>query len=251
MAIGKQRERQIAVVVYPGLTTLELVGTVSVLSGLGLRTGFRIVTVGEHREPVDADTPLKLVPESTFEEVSRPFGILVPGGGLNTITAMGDETLLGYVGSAAKNAELVGSVGTGSLILAAAGLLEGRRATTHWAYRRILENLGATYVEERWVEDGKFIMSAGVSAGIDMGLYLAARLTDEATARQVQLWLDYDPQPPFGRLDYDDMGLTLRTGRAWVSLTAPLLTARPKSLTRRERTTDSHPVEPRSLGGRR
>ena len=250
MAIGKQRERQIAVVVYPGLTTLELVGTVSVLSGLGLRTGFRIVTVGEHREPVDADTPLKLVPESTFEEVSRPFEILVPGG-LNTITAMGDETLLEYVRSAAKNAELVGSVGTGSLILASVGLLEGRQATTHWACQKVLESFGASYQRKRWVEDGKFIMSAGVSAGIDMGLYLAARLTDEATARQVQLWLDYDPQPPFSGLDYDDMGLTLRTGRAWVSLTAPLLTARPKSLTRRERTTDSHPVEPRSLGGRR
>src|SRR5918997_5267613 len=104
-------ERQIAVLVYPGLTTLELVGAVSVLSGLGLRTGVRTVTVGERREPVAADTPMKLVPESTFEEISQPFGILVPGGGLSTITAMGDETLLGYVRSAAQEAELAGSVG--------------------------------------------------------------------------------------------------------------------------------------------
>lgn len=187
-------------VVYPGLTTLDLVGTVSVLSGLGLKTGFRTLTVGERREPVATDTPTKLVPESTFEEVSQPFGILIPGGGLSTITAMGDENLLGYVRSAAQGAQLVGSVGTGSLILAAAGLLEGRRATTHWAYRRILENLGATYVEKRWIEDGRFITSGGTSGGIDMGLHLVGEHQDEHRARQVQLWVEYDPQPPFGNI---------------------------------------------------
>jgi hypothetical protein len=107
--------------------------------------------------------------------------------------------------------------------------------TTHWAATTALESLGATYQRKRWVEDGKFIMSAGVSAGIDMGLYLAARLTDEASARQVQLWLDYDPQPPFGRLNYDDMGFRFRLARLAGPLTAPLLTARPKRLTRQER----------------
>lgn len=204
MAIRKQQERQIAVVVYPGVTTLELVGTVSVLSGLGLGTGFRTVNVGERREPVDADTPMKLVPESTFEEVSQPFGILVPGGGLNTITAMGDEKLLNYVRSAAQGAEIVGSVGTGSLILAAAGLLEGRRATTHPAYRRILEGLGATYVGRRWVEDAKLITSGGTSGGIDMGLHLVGKHKKERSARQVQLWVEYDPQPPFGTIERSD-----------------------------------------------
>jgi transcriptional regulator GlxA family with amidase domain len=124
---------------------------------------------------------------------------------------------------------------TGALILAAVGLLEGRPATTHWAASRALESLGATYQRQRWVEDGKFIMSAGVSAGIDMGLYLAARLTDEASARQVQLWLDYDPQPPFGRLNYDTMGLRFRLARLAGPVIAPLLTARPKKLTRQER----------------
>jgi transcriptional regulator GlxA family with amidase domain len=108
-------------------------------------------------------------------------------------------------------------------------------AATHWTSRKILESFGATYQRERWVEDGKFITSAGVSAGIDMGLELAARLTDEASARQVQLWLDYDPQPPFGRLDYEDMSLTLRARRAATYLAAPLLTRRPKRLTERER----------------
>ena len=116
-------ERQIAVVMYPGVTTLELVGTASTLNGLRIRTGFRTVIVAERRKPVDTDTSIKLLPESTFEEVPQPFGIVVPGGGLNTIQAMGDETLLGYVRRAAQMAQLVCSVGTGSLILAAAGLL--------------------------------------------------------------------------------------------------------------------------------
>lgn len=205
MARKKHNEKRIAVVMYPGLTTLELIGTVSVLSGLGLETGFRTVTVGERREPVAADTPLKLVPESTFEDLSEPFGILVPGGGLSTITAMGDEKLLDYVRSAAQGTELVGSVGTGSLILAAAGLLEGRQATTHWAYRRILKNLGATYVETRWVEDGKFVTSGGTSGGIDVGLHLVGKHKDERNARQVQLWVEYDPQPPFGNIDRSDV----------------------------------------------
>ena len=145
----------------------------------------------------------------------------------------------------------MGSACTGALILASVGLLEGRQATTHWACYKVLESFGAKYRRERWVEDGRFITAAGVSAGIDMGLEFAARLTDEASAREVQLWLDYDPQPPFGGVDYDDVGLPLRVGRAWVSLTAPLLTARPKRLTRRERATGSRPVGPSALGGRR
>lgn len=205
MTTKRQRERQIAVVAYPGLTTLELVGTLSVLSGLGVRTGFRTVTVGERREPFVTDTPMKLVPESTFEEVAEPFGILVPGGGLNTITAMGNETLLGYLRSAGEGAEFAASVGTGSLILAAARLLEGRQATTHWAYREILENLGAMYVPRRWVEDGKFITSGGTSGGIDMGLFLVGKYKNERSARQVQLWVEYDPQPPFGNIERSDV----------------------------------------------
>jgi transcriptional regulator GlxA family with amidase domain len=147
-----------------------------------------------------------------------------------------------YVRTAAATAEIVASACTGSLILASVGLLEGRQATTHWACYKVLESFGATYQRQRWVEDGKFITAAGVSAGIDMGLELAARLTDEATAKAVQRWLDYDPEPPFGRLNYDDMSLRLRVGRAWVSLMAPLLTARPTRLTQRERTANTHTI---------
>jgi transcriptional regulator GlxA family with amidase domain len=198
------RKRQIAVVVYPGMSALELVGSVSVLGGLGLETGFRTVTVAGSREPVDSNTPLKLVPESTFEDVSQPFGLLIPGGGPGTIRAMGDENVLRYVRSAAEGAQLVASVGTGALLLAAAGLLDGRQATTHRAYREILENLGATYVERRWTSDGKFITSGGTSGGVDMGLHLVGEHKSEHAARQVQLWVEYDPQPPFDKIAWSE-----------------------------------------------
>jgi transcriptional regulator GlxA family with amidase domain len=135
--------------------------------------------------------------------------VIVPGGDAPTIKAMGDLAIREYLRQAADRAPVVGSVCTGALVLAAAGLLEGRQATTHWAYHRLLERLGATYLPERWVEDGKFITSAGVSAGIDMALALVAmalalvaRLTDETTARMVQLAIEYDPHPPFGGIDW-------------------------------------------------
>lgn len=202
MAFGRDDQKQIAVVTYPGLTLLDLVGTVSVLDGLRLNTGFLPVTVGASGDPVVTDTPARLVPQSTFVEVSHPFAVLVPGGGsLSAIMAMGDEKLLAYTRATAEGAELVASVGAGSLLLAAAGLLQGKQATTHWMYRRILENLGATYVERRWVEDGKYATAAGSSGGIDMALALVARRKGERTARRVQLWIEYDPQPPFGPLD--------------------------------------------------
>ncbi len=118
---------------------------------------------------------------------------------------MADPAIRHSLGQVADTAPVVGSVGTGALVLAAAGLLEGRQATTHWAYHRLLERLGATYLPQRWVEDGKFITSAGVSAGIDMALALAARLTDEATARMVQLAIEYDPHPPFGPIDWNQV----------------------------------------------
>jgi transcriptional regulator GlxA family with amidase domain len=245
-------DKTIAFVLYPGLTAFDLVGPLQVISQLAVtHPEIRPVVVGERIEPMDTDAGVQIVPDKTFAEVPHPYAVVVPGGVKPTFRAMSNPAIRDYVRSAAETAEIVGSVCTGALILASVGLLEGRQATTHWACYKVLESFGAKYRRDRWVEDGKFITSAGVSAGIDMGLQLAARLTDEATARQAQLWLDYDPQPPFGRLDYDDMGLSLRAGRAWMSLTAPLLTARPKRLTRRERAASSHLVELSEPGGRR
>ena len=226
-------EKTIAFLLYPGLTALDLVGPLQVISRLAeTHPEIRPVVVGERIAPMATDACVELVPDKTFAEVPHPYALIVPGGTSETLRAMSNLAIRAYVRSAAETAEVVGSVCSGALILASVGLLEGRQATTHWAVKKILESYGATYQRKRWVEDGKFILSAGVSAGIDMGLQLAARLTDEATARQVQLSLDYDPKPPFGRVNYDDMGLYLRSRRAMAALGAPLLTARPKRLTR-------------------
>lgn len=252
MSAQGQNEKTIAFVLYPGLTPFDLVGPLQVITQLAhAHPEIRPVVVGERIEPMATDIGAEMIPERTFEEVPHPYALVVPGGTGPTLKAMSNQAIRDYVRTAAETAEIVGSACTGALILASVGLLEGRRATTHWATHKVLDSFGAKYQRERWVEDGRFITAAGVSAGIDMGLELAARLTDEASAREVQLWLDYDPQPPFGGVDYDAVGLPLRVGRAWVSLTAPLLTARPKRLTRREQATGSRPVGPSALGGRR
>jgi transcriptional regulator GlxA family with amidase domain len=226
-------ERLIAFVLYPGLTVLDLIGPLQVLTLLArLAPGYRPVVVGARRAPVPTDVGVPMVPDRTFADVPHPAILVVPGGGLPTIRAMGDPVVRAYVQSAAASAEHVTSVCTGSLILGAVGLLDGRDATTNWFYSDVLEDLGATYRRRRWVEDGNLLMSAGVSAGIDMALLLAARLTDEATARRVQLALDYDPQPPHGGIDYDHVAPLPRAVRGAIGLTGPLLATRSRRLTR-------------------
>jgi transcriptional regulator GlxA family with amidase domain len=173
-------EQRIAFVLYPGFTVLDMVGPLQVFTGLRtFAPRFEPVVVAAEIAPSPTDTPLQLVPSHTLDEVPDATVVIVPGGGVPTIRAMADRRIREYLLRAAETADVVASVCTGALILGAAGLLEGRRATTHWAYHSLLERLGATYVPERWVEDGKFLTSAGVSAGIDMALHLVARLTDE------------------------------------------------------------------------
>jgi transcriptional regulator GlxA family with amidase domain len=197
-------QKTIAFVLYPGLTPLDLVGPLQVMSTLALiDPSFRTTVVAERIDLMPSDTPLGLAPERVFDDEPDPFALVVPGGGAPTIRALANDAILDYVRSAAQSAEIVTSVCTGALILAAAGLLEGRQATTHWAYAGMLERLGATYVRQRWVEDGKHITSAGVSAGIDMALHLTERLTSADLARLVQLAIEYDPQPPGGPIDWE------------------------------------------------
>jgi transcriptional regulator GlxA family with amidase domain len=236
MATAGHTQKTIALVLYPGITFFDLAGPLRVFAGMSeLAPEYRTVTVGERAEPMNTETRVRMVPTHTFEEAPDPYVLLVPGGGLLTLRAMGSEPIRSYVRSAAETAEVAGSVCTGALILASVGLLEGRQATTHWAYYKVLEQFGATYVRKRWVEDGKFICSAGVSAGIDMALALAARLTDEETARRVQRSLGYDPHPPFGGIDYGHLGTLSNTMRAGLSLAAPVISARPKRLTSQDR----------------
>lgn len=198
----RERERTIAFVVYPGLTPLDIVGPVQVLAQLG--PPYRLVVVGAAIEPMPTDTPLLIQPSHRFDEVPEPYAVLVPGGTLAAVRAMVDPAVQGYLAGAGRRASLIGSVCTGALVLAAAGLLEGKRATTHWAAMDWLKKLGARPVQERWVEDGNCITAAGVSAGIDWALALTARLQSEEHARTVQMIIEYDPDPPFGWIDWDD-----------------------------------------------
>jgi transcriptional regulator GlxA family with amidase domain len=223
----------IAVVLYPGLTALDLVGPLQVLTELErFAPRYRTVVVGRNTEPMATDLPLQLVADRTFAEIPHPDVLVVPGGRIGTILAMSDPGVRAYVRTAAASADVVGSVCTGSLILGAVGLLQGRHATTNWFFAGVLESLGATYHRQRWIEDGNVTMSAGVSAGIDWALHLVASLTDEATARRVQLALDYDPQPPFGGIDWAHIPPLPRAMRGAIGLLAPAIAAKPKRLTR-------------------
>jgi putative intracellular protease/amidase len=131
MPTEDKKNKTIAVVTYPGVALLDLVATKTVLDSLAMvGTRYRSVTVGERTEPIASNTLMRIIPEKRFEEVPDPFAIIVPGGGANALKAMGDERLINYLRFAEHTAELVSSVSTGSLILAAAGLLEGRQATT-------------------------------------------------------------------------------------------------------------------------
>jgi transcriptional regulator GlxA family with amidase domain len=236
VAVEEQNQKTIAFVLYPGLTVFDLAGPLQIFTGVSqLAPQYRTIVVAERVEPINTDIRVKMIPTHTFEEVPNPSILLVPGGGVPTLRAMSNEAIRSYVRPAAETAEVAGSICTGALILGSVGLLEGRQATTHWAFYKILENLGAEYVRNRWVEDGKFICSAGVSAGIDMALQLAARLTDEETARRVQRSVGYDPHPPFGGIDYDHLGAMPGAMRAGLSMAAPVIAAKPKRLTRQNR----------------
>jgi transcriptional regulator GlxA family with amidase domain len=204
--MATQEQKLVAFVLYSGLTLLDLVGPLQVFASLRRFTDqYRPVVVAERIEPLPTDGPLTVTADQTFVDVPDPAVVLVPGGDAPTIKAMGNLAIRDYLRHAADTVPVVGSVCTGALVLAAAGLLEGRNATAHWAYHTLLERLGASYLPQRWVEDGKFITSAGVSAGIDMALALVARLTDEATARMVQLAIEYNPHPPFGGIDWSQV----------------------------------------------
>lgn len=146
---------------------------------------------------------------------------------------MANPALRRYLREAEKHAEWIVSVCTGALILASLGLLEGREVTTHWAYRSFLPPFGARYARKRWTHSGKIINSAGVSAGIDMALHLAAQMAGEETARQAQLLIQYDPHPPFGGIDYDRLGLMPRLMRGANGLRSYIYTKEPRRMIHR------------------
>jgi len=189
------RADRIAMVLYPGFTALDLVGPQYMFGNL---MGATVDLVAETMAPVESDTKLSILPTRTFEDCPRDLDLLfVPGGGQGTLAAMSNERLIDFLADRGSRAGLVTSVCTGSLVLGQAGLLRGYRATSHWVALSLLSDFGATPVDARVVEDRNRITGAGVSAGLDMGLRVVARMRDREYAEAVQLLAEYAPQPPF------------------------------------------------------
>jgi cyclohexyl-isocyanide hydratase len=194
----------VAFLIYPGVTQLDFTGPAQVLSRLGDAT---VDYVWKNRDPVPTDAGFSVLPTATFEEVTESDIICVPGG-IACVDIMEDEEALAWVRDVGGQAQWVTSVCTGSLILAAAGLLKGYRAACHWAWRDHLRLFGAEPVAERIVFDRNRVTGGGVTAGIDFALALTAAIRGEDHARIVQLALEYDPAPPF------DSGSPERAGAA-------------------------------------
>lgn len=185
---------EIAILLFDRMTTLDAVGPYEVLSRL---PGATVKMVAKAAGPQRNDTgSLALVADYTLDEVTAPDIVLIPGGPGQT-ALMDDQTILQWVRQAHQTSKWTTSVCTGSLVLGAAGLLHGLPATTHWLAYDALRALGAEPTEQRVVSAGKIITAAGVSAGIDMALTLAARECGDAIAQSIQLGIEYDPQPPF------------------------------------------------------
>jgi cyclohexyl-isocyanide hydratase len=219
--IGREQEHhpmRIAFLLFPDVTQLDLTGPAQVLSRIG---DVSVELVAKTRDPVRTDAGFALLPTATFDEIDSADILCVPGG-FGTVAAMEDAETLDWVRRIAADAEWVTSVCTGSLVLAAAGLLKGYRAGCHWASRHQLEWFGAIPVAERVVFDRNRVTGGGVTAGIDFGLSLAAAIRGEEHARFIQLSLEYDPAPPFDSGSPDKATPeTLAAYRALVAKHAP------------------------------
>jgi putative intracellular protease/amidase len=184
----------IAILIYPRFTALDAVGPYEVLSRL---PDAKVTFVAEHASPQRTDTGrLALVADATLDELANPEIVVVPGGP-GQAALMADGPLHEWLRTVHETSTWTTSVCTGSLVLAAAGLLTGKRATSNWQAIDELRALGANATPQRVVFDGKLATAAGVTAGIDMALELVARIAGDQLAQAIQLGLEYDPQPPF------------------------------------------------------
>jgi putative intracellular protease/amidase len=185
---------QIAILLYDRFTALDAVGPYDVLGRL---PGADLAFVAVEPGPVRTEQrTLALTADKALSEVPRPDIVMVPGG-FGTRDLFDDEAIIGWLREAHEHSKWTTSVCTGSLLLAAAGILDGVEAATHWLARDELAALGAIPVPDRVVQRGKILTAAGVSSGIDMALHLAALEAGEMVAQAIQLGIEYDPQPPF------------------------------------------------------
>lgn len=183
----------IGFLVFPNVQQLDLTGPYEVFASW---PEARVQLIWKDRSPVVSATGLRLAPDATFDDCGQLDVVCVPGGvGVNPL--LSDGVVLDFLRRQAKGARFVTSVCTGALVLGAAGLLRGKRATTHWASHDLLAAFGAIPIEGRVVRDGAIFTGGGVTAGIDFGLTLLAELAGSATAQAIQLNLEYAPEPPF------------------------------------------------------
>ncbi|MGL6074545.1 MAG: DJ-1/PfpI family protein [Fimbriiglobus sp.] len=190
-----RKRKTIALLAYPEFTALDLVGPHHVFSVLD---DYDVQIVSKTMDFVMSDTGLVIKPTMTLKDCPEELAVLfVPGGTTGTLKVMADAKITSFLRSRAMKADYVTSVCTGSLILGAAGLLRGYQATSHWATRHILKELGAEPKTDRVVWDRNRVTGGGVTAGIDFALTLAAKLKDETYAKSVQLMMEYSPSPPF------------------------------------------------------
>ncbi|MEV4123585.1 DJ-1/PfpI family protein [Nocardia sp. NPDC049707] len=187
---------QIAIVVYPGMTALDVIGPYEVLR---LLPDARLRFVWHEPGPITTDSGVLLLGAThSLDETPSPDIVLIGGSGPATAAMVADEKLLAWLRQVHETSTWTTSVCTGSVILAAAGILRGKPATSHWGGLSALKGFGAEpRPEERVVRDGKIVTAAGVSAGIDLGLWLAGEIAGKDQAEAIQLMIEYDPQPPF------------------------------------------------------
>lgn len=178
---------------FPRLTQLDMTGPFEVFARV---PGARVYLVWKTRDPVVSDTGLAMLPDTDFASCP-PLDVLCVPGGPGVAPLMEDEAVLGFLRAQAARARFVTSVCTGALVLGAAGLLKGVRATTHWASHDFLAPLGAQPVQARWVRDGRVVTGGGVTAGIDFALALVAEMLSPEAAQAIQLQIEYAPAPPF------------------------------------------------------
>ncbi|MEM6857551.1 MAG: DJ-1/PfpI family protein [Pseudomonadota bacterium] len=190
-------DERVGMVMFPGFTALDLVGPHYFFACMmGARVN--LLTTQDQLVPVASDLALAIAPDMQLAEAREQYDVLfVPGGTAGVIAAMQDEALLGFLREQSKAARFVTSVCTGAAVLGQAGLLQGKRATTHWAILDTLSQFGATPSNRRVVRDGKVITGAGVSAGLDFALEVVADLRGANYARALTLQAEYAPQPPF------------------------------------------------------
>ncbi|MEQ1669585.1 MAG: DJ-1/PfpI family protein [Hyphomicrobium sp.] len=186
---------KIAFLIYPKFTALDMAGPHYMLGNL---MGATTYIVAKNKVPVVSDMGLAIVPTHSFDECPTDLDIIcVPGGTEGTLAAMEDEATMAFLKDRGARAKYITSVCTGSLVLGAAGLLTGYKATSHWVAREVLKDFGAEPVDARVVIDRNRITGAGVTAGLDFGLALVAKLRDDTYAQSLQLLAEYAPEPPF------------------------------------------------------